>query len=192
MPRAVFHSLSALLLLSGFSLLLTGCGDTNEEPQPNLEPQQLEEAEVLGFQPANCAPSTLADCNSAGCGNLDFVMTSDQTLFVSPGMPILGMESLLSPGNNFTEADVSFERTWIFQLNEAGQDLECATSEDCAAGFQCTSLSQSDLPGGSANVGVDRCVRQGTIQLAPDCWFTSNSDTHSSPSRIPSKNSHSG
>ncbi|OIP29687.1 MAG: hypothetical protein AUK47_26900 [Deltaproteobacteria bacterium CG2_30_63_29] len=131
--------------------------------------ESLSSVRALGFRAESCAGNEdpLSLCSPPGCGTLDFVLETNVGRFMTPNAQIIGLEGRLAPGTNFTDQDITFNRSWLFQLDANGVDLECTATSECSTGFECVELSSAEVPADSANVGRSLCARKAAVTAKP-------------------------
>lgn len=131
--------------------------------------ESLKSVTVLGYRPDQCsatADDPFARCVGQGCGKLDFVLESTEGRFLTPNLQIVDLAGRLEPGVNFgnDSRDITFDRTWLFELDALGEDKDCTSDASvCSAPFTCQALTTQQLPSSSASVNVSRCVLEAQV-----------------------------
>lgn len=162
-PATAVRHLLVLIIVASSPLSLPGC-DTVAEI--TFTKENLNDLTALGFRYETCDNSDpLVTCLPPGCGRLDFVLETNLDHFVTPNLQLDGLDGRVTPGTNFgTENnDIRFEKTWLFQQDAKGLDQLCVDVTDCADGFECRSLTDTDLPGNDINIGRQVCVAPGQV-----------------------------
>jgi hypothetical protein len=168
-PTSLLVAARLPLLIATLLLALapsTGC-DTVAEI--TFIKENLTGLTVLGLRYETCAATDpLATCVPPSCGQLDFVMETNLLNFVTPNQQLDSLEGRLTPGTNFgASTDIRFEKTWLFQLDAKGTDKACVDVSDCADGFECRALANTELPGDDINIGRQVCVTAAQLSWQP-------------------------